>query len=75
MGALFNGKHTERKQHDRFIRVGHRDRDCPRTKAFQSVYQFPYILCYNVLYDFVSLIFSLIRGHNVLWEDITQWKL
>lgn len=39
MGALFNGKHTERKQHDRFIRVGHRDRDCPRTKAFQSVYQ------------------------------------
>ncbi len=28
-------------------------------KAFQSVYQFPYILCYNVLYDFVSLIFII----------------
>jgi len=37
-------------------------------KAFQSVYQFPYILCYNVLCDFVSLI----RVCNALWEDITQ---
>ena len=43
-------------------------------KAFQSVYQFPYILCYNVLCDFVSLIFSLIRVCNTLWEDITQGK-
>ena len=43
-------------------------------KAFQSVYQFPYILCYNVLCDFVSLIFSLIRVRNALWEDITQGK-
>ena len=37
--------------------------------------QSPYILCYNVLYDFVSLIFSLIRVYNDLWEDITQGKL
>ena len=43
-------------------------------KAFQSVYQLPYILCYNVLCDFVSLIFSLIRVRNALWEDITQGK-
>ncbi|NBH34436.1 hypothetical protein D3Z58_12905 [Clostridiaceae bacterium] len=43
-------------------------------KAFQSVYQFPYIMCYNVLGDFVSLIFSLIRVRNALWEDITQGK-
>jgi hypothetical protein len=42
--------------------------------AFQSVYQFPYILCYNVLCDFVSLIFSLIRVRNALWEDIIQGK-
>ena len=28
-------------------------------KVFQSVYQFPYILCYNVLCYFVSLIFLL----------------
>ena len=36
--------------------------------------QFPYVLCYNVLCDFVSLIFSLIRVCNALWEDITQGK-
>lgn len=44
------------------------------TKTFQSSYQLPYILCYNVLYDFVSLVLSLIRVRNVLWEDITQGK-
>ena len=33
-------------------------------KAFQSVYQFPYVLCYNALCDFVSLIFSLVRVHS-----------
>lgn len=27
-------------------------------KVFQSIYQLSYILCYNVLYDFVSLVFS-----------------
>ncbi|RRK33958.1 hypothetical protein EBB54_23325 [Schaedlerella arabinosiphila] len=43
-------------------------------KAFQSVYQFPYIMCYNILCDFVSLIFSLIRVRNALWEYITQGK-
>ena len=36
--------------------------------------QFPYVLCYNVLCDFVSLIFSLIKVRNALWEDITQGK-
>ena len=36
--------------------------------------QFPYVLCYNVFCDFVSLIFSLIRVRNALWEDITQGK-
>ena len=30
---------------------------------------------YNVLCNFVSLIFSLIRVRNALWEDITQGKL
>ena len=43
-------------------------------EKFQPVYQFPYIMCYNVLCDFVSLIFSLIRVRNALWEDITQGK-
>ena len=34
-------------------------------KAFQSVYQFPHILCYNVLCDFISLIFPLkSSNHN-----------
>ena len=41
-------------------------------KAFQSVYPFPYILCYNVLCDFVSLIFTLIsicnhEGNDIIW--------
>lgn len=43
-------------------------------KAFQSVHHISFILCYNVLCDFVSLIFSLIRVRNALWEDITQGK-
>lgn len=43
-------------------------------KAFQSVHHIQFVLCYNVLYDFVSLVFSLIRVHNALWEDITQGK-
>ena len=43
-------------------------------KAFQSVHHIPFVLCYNVLCDFVSLVFSLIRVHNALWEDITQGK-
>ena len=37
--------------------------------------QFPYVLRYNVLCDFVSLIFALIRVRNALWEDIIQEKL
>ena len=43
-------------------------------KAFQSVHHIPFVLCYNVLCDFVSLVFSLIRVHNALLEDITQGK-
>ena len=43
-------------------------------KAFQSVHHIPFVLCYNVLCDFVSLVFSLIRVHNALWEDITRGK-
>lgn len=51
---------------------------CPfheNLKAFQSVHHNPFILCYNVLCNFLSLIFSLIRVRNALWEDITQGKL
>ena len=50
-------------------------------KAFQSVYQFPYILCYNVLSDFVPPHFfprcvaSFIRIRNALWKDIIQGRL
>lgn len=43
-------------------------------KAFQSVHHIPFVLCYNFLCDFVSLVFSLIRVHNALLEDITQGK-
>ena len=43
-------------------------------KAFQTILHIPYVLCYNLLCDFVSLIFSLIRVHNDLREDIIQGK-
>ena len=36
--------------------------------------QFSYVLCYNVLCNFVSLIFSLVRARNVLWEDIINFN-
>jgi hypothetical protein len=43
-------------------------------EAFQSVHHIRYILCYTLLRDFASLVFSLIRVHKALWDDITQGK-
>ena len=34
------------------------------SEAFQSVHHVSFILCYTVLYDFVSLAFSLTRVHR-----------
>ena len=36
-----------------------------------SVTDVSFILCYIVLYNFLSLIFSLIRDRKLVWEDIT----
>ena len=44
------------------------------SEAFQSVHHVSFILCYTVLYDFVSLVFSLIRVRKHWWDDITQGK-
>ena len=35
-----------------------------KSEAFQSVHHVSFILCYTVLYDFVSLAFSLTRVHK-----------
>ena len=40
-------------------------------EAFQLVHHVSFILCYIVLYNFLSLIFSLIRDRKLVWEDIT----
>ncbi len=42
--------------------------------TFQSVRQFLYVLCYTVYMILFLLIFSLIKVHNDLWEDIIQEK-
>ena len=42
-----------------------------KSEAFQSVHHVSFILCYIVLYNFLSLIFSLIRDRKLVWEDIT----
>ncbi len=43
-------------------------------KAFQSVLPVLFISCYNLLQVFVSLIFALMRVHNMREKDITQGK-
>ncbi|RHR71257.1 hypothetical protein DWW50_07470 [Eubacterium sp. AF15-50] len=45
-----------------------------KSEAFQSVHHVSFILCYTVLYDFVSLAFSLTRVSKHWWDDITQGK-
>ena len=42
-----------------------------KLEAFQSVHHVVFILCYTVLEDFLFLVFSLIRVHKSIWEDIT----
>ena len=42
-----------------------------KSEAFQSVHHVVFILCYTVLEDFLFLVFSLIRVHKSIWEDIT----
>ena len=38
-----------------------------KSEAFQSVHHVSFILCYIVLYNFLSLI----RDRKLVWEDIT----
>ena len=45
-----------------------------KSEAFQSVHHVSFILCYTVLYDFVSRAFSLTRVRKHWWDDITQGK-
>ena len=45
-----------------------------KSEAFQSVHHVTFILCYTVLYNFLALVFSLIRVRKLIWEDITQGK-
>ena len=43
-------------------------------KAFQSILPAWFILCYNLLRALLSLIFALIRVHNMREKDIVQRK-
>ena len=43
-------------------------------KAFQSVIHVLFILCYNLLQIFLSLIFALMRVRNTREKDITRGK-
>ena len=45
-----------------------------KSEAFQSVHHVTFISCYNMLSDFLALVFSLIRVRKLIWEDITQGK-
>ena len=45
-----------------------------KSEAFQSVHHVTFILCYTVLYNFLALVFALIRVRKLIWEDITQGK-
>ena len=45
-----------------------------KLEAFQSVHHVTFILCYTVLYDFLALVFSLIRVCKHWRDDITQGK-
>ena len=43
-------------------------------EAFQSVHHVTFILCYTVLYNFLALVFALIRVRKLAWDNITQGK-
>ena len=43
-------------------------------KVFQSVHHVTFILCYTVLYNFLGLVFALIRVRKRWWDDITVIK-
>ena len=45
-----------------------------KSEAFQSVHNVTFILCYTVLYNFLALVFALIRVRKHWWDDITQGK-
>ena len=45
-----------------------------KSEAFQSVHHVTFILCYTVLYNFLALVFALIRVRKHWWDDITQGK-
>ena len=45
-----------------------------KSEAFQSVHHVTFILCYTVLYNFLALVFALIRVRKYWWDDITQGK-
>ena len=44
-------------------------------KAFQSVLHVLFILCYNLLQVFLSLIFDLMRVRNTREKDITRERI
>ena len=43
-----------------------------KSKAFQSVHHVTFILCYTVLYNFLALVFALIRVRKHWWDDIPK---
>ncbi|ERK50104.1 hypothetical protein HMPREF0373_00821 [Eubacterium ramulus ATCC 29099] len=45
-----------------------------KSEAFQSVHHVTFILCYTVLYNFLALVFALIRVRKHWWDAITQGK-
>ena len=44
-------------------------------EAFQSVHDDIVILCYTMLFNFLSLIFALIRVRKLVWKDNTRERL
>ena len=43
-----------------------------KSEAFQSVHHVTFILCYTVLYNFLGLVFALIRVRKHWWDDIPK---
>ena len=72
-GAVLGGKYE-------FVLTTHVDKDhlhnhlLQKSEAFQSVHNVTFILCYTVLYNFLALVFALIRVRKHWWDDITQGK-
>ena len=85
MRTIFAEYNPKRNSIDVYTSVGYMLRiDCweveknlkttPGSEAFQSVHNVTFILCYTVLYNFLALVFALIRVRKHWWDDITQGK-